>query len=130
VLTTSTAANLAVPAPETIEEFKVQTSLYDASFGRGGGGNVQAITKSGSNNIHGAVYEYLRNEALNANNPFLKTAGVDRPVLNRNVFGGLFGGPIKQDQTFFFVSYQGTREQRSVGQQLVIQHSGITAGLD
>ncbi|MCM3905643.1 MAG: TonB-dependent receptor [Pyrinomonadaceae bacterium] len=102
---------LAVPAPETIQEFKVQTSLYDATFGRSGGGNVQVITKSGTNDFHGAAYEYFRNNALNANNPFLKAAGGNRPELNRNVFGGLLGGSIRRGRTFFFISYQGTRER-------------------
>jgi hypothetical protein len=102
---------LAVPAPETIQEFKVQTSLYDATFGRGAGGSVQAVTRSGTNDFHGALYEYFRNDAFNANNPFLKAAGVERPVLNRNVFGGMLGGPIKNDRLFFFGSYQGTRER-------------------
>ncbi|HXI23734.1 MAG TPA: carboxypeptidase-like regulatory domain-containing protein, partial [Pyrinomonadaceae bacterium] len=105
------AAFWAVPAPETIQEFRVQTSLYDASFGRGGGGNIQAVTRSGSNDFHGAGYEYFRNDALNANNPFLKAAGVKRPTLERNVFGGMFGGPLKKDRSFFFVSYQGARER-------------------
>ena len=100
----------AAPAPETIQEFKVQTSLYDATFGRAGGGNIQAVTKSGGNDFHGSLYEYFRNDALNANNPFLKAAGVKRPVLTRNMFGGLLGGPIKADRLFFFGSYQGTRE--------------------
>jgi hypothetical protein len=103
--------NLAVPAPESIQEFKVQTSLYDATFGRSGGGNIQAVTKSGANDFHGAAYEYFRNDAFNANNPFLKAAGVQRPILKRNVFGGLLGGPIKRDRAFFFISYQGTRER-------------------
>src|SRR5438445_11791448 len=89
--------NLAVPAPESIQEFKVQTSMYDAAFGRSGG-NIQAVTKSGANGLHGAGYEYFRNAALNANNPFLKAAGVKRPVLSRNVFGGLLGGPIKRSK--------------------------------
>lgn len=92
---TNAAALLAVPAPETIQEFKVQTSLYDATFGRSGGGNIQVVTKSGSNGFHGSIYEYFRNDALNANNPFLKGAGVRRPVLQRNVFGVLLGGPFK-----------------------------------
>ena len=101
---------LAIPAPETIQEFKVQTSLYDATFGRSGGGNVQIVTRGGSNDFHGVLYEYFRNDALNANNPFLKGAGVKRPALKRNAFGGTLGGPIKKDKAFFFVSYQGTRE--------------------
>jgi hypothetical protein len=102
---------LAVPAPETIQEFKVQTSLYAATFGRAGGGNVQVVTRSGSNDFHGAAYEYFLNDALNANNPFLKAAGARRPVLKRNIFGGLLGGPIKKNKAFFFISYQTARER-------------------
>jgi hypothetical protein len=104
---------VAVPAPETIEEFKVQTSLYDATYGRSGGANIQLVTKSGGNEIHGDTYEYFRNEALNANNPFLKAAGLARPLLRRNVFGGVFGGPIRKNRAFFFVSYQGSRERNA-----------------
>ena len=107
---TNGAILVAVPAPETIEDVVVQTSLYDATFGRAGGGNIQIITKSGTNAVHGDVYEYFRNDALNANNPFLRTAGVARPMLRRNVFGGTFGGPLQKDKTFFFTSYQGARE--------------------
>ncbi len=108
---TNSAPSLSVPAPESIQEFKVQTSLYDATFGRSGGGNVQAVTKSGTNAFSGSVYEFFRNEKLNANNPFLKAAGVRRPILKRNVFGGVIGGPIVPDKAFFFASYQGTRER-------------------
>lgn len=102
---------VAVPSPESVQEFKVQTSLYDANFGRAGGGNVQIVTRSGSNDFHGAAYEYFRNEALNANNPFLKAANVPRPLLKRQVFGATMGGPIRRDRTFYFLSYQGTRER-------------------
>ena len=107
---TNSAPSLAVPAPETLEEFKVQTSLYDASFGRSGGGNIQVMTRSGSNNFHGEVYEHFRNDDLNANDPFLKASGVGRPALKRNVFGATLGSPVKKDKMFFFLSYQGTRE--------------------
>src|SRR5439155_11579549 len=82
----------------------------DATFGRSGGGNVQAVTKSGSNDFHGAAYEYLRNDSLNANSPVLKAANVKRPVLKRNVFGGTMGGSAVKDKLFFFPSYQGMRE--------------------
>ncbi|HWY68358.1 MAG TPA: TonB-dependent receptor [Terriglobales bacterium] len=99
-----------VPAPETIQEFKVQTSLYDATYGRAGGANIQMLTRSGSKEWHGSAYEYLRNEALNANDSFLKGAGVKRPVLRRNVFGATLGGPAQRDRAFFFISYQGARE--------------------
>lgn len=107
---TNSAPSLAVPAPETLEEFKVQTSLYDATFGRSGGGNIQVITRSGQNNFHGDLYEYFRNDALNANDPFLKASSVGRPKLKRNVFGATLGGPVQKDKMFFFLSYQGTRE--------------------
>lgn len=108
---TNSAPSLSVPAPETIQEFKVQTSLYDATFGRSGGGNIQAVTKGGGNDFHGGGYGFFRNARFNANNPFLTAAGVARPVLTRNVFGGYLGGPIKRDKLFFFGSYQGTRER-------------------
>ena len=110
---TNSAPSLGIPAPESLQEFKVQTSLYDATYGRSGGGNIQAITKSGSNSFHGGLYEFFRNEKLNANNPFLKAAGVARPELKRNVYGGMLGGPIKKDKIFFFGSYQGTKERNA-----------------
>jgi hypothetical protein len=128
-LATNAAATIAVPAPETIHEFKVQTSLYDATFGRGGGGNVQVITKSGSNDFHGTAYEYLSNDALAANNPFLKAAGVRRPALRRNVFGGLLGGPIKKNRSFFFASYQGTRERNGASSNSLSSSVLIAPGL-
>src|SRR5688572_21437966 len=128
-LATNAAALVAVPAPESIQEFKVQTSLYAAAFGRGGGGNVQTLTKSGSNKFHGAAYEYFRHDALNANNPFLKAAGVARPTLRRNVFGGLLGGPIKVDRLFFFSSYQGTREHSGASPNSLTSSVLIAPGL-
>ena len=128
-IATNAAALLAVPAPETIQEFTVQTSLYDASFGRGGGGSVQAITRSGINKFHGVAYEYFRDESLNANNPFLKAAGVKRPTLERNVFGGMLGGPLGTDGTFFFVSYQGTRERNGASPNSLSSSILIAPGL-
>ncbi len=104
---------VAVPAPETIEEFKVQTSLFDARYGRSGGANIQLVTKSGGNSFHGSAYEFFRNEALNANNPFLEASGQSRPLLRRNSFGGGLGGPIRRDRAFFFLAYQGARERNA-----------------
>jgi hypothetical protein len=122
---------VAVPAPETIQEFKVQTSLYDATYGRAGGANIQVLTKSGSNSFHGVAYEYFRNDALNANNPFLKASGVARPVLRRNVFGTALGGPLRKDRAFFFGSYQGARENNGASiinslSSAVLVASGLT----
>ncbi len=102
--------NLAVPASDSLQEFIVQTSLYDASTGRSTGGVVAAVTKSGTNQWHGNIYEFLRNKSLNANNFFLKRQGTDRPDYKRNQFGGTLGGPIVKDKFFVFLSYQGTRE--------------------
>jgi len=103
--------NLPVPATEAIQEFIVQTSLYDASQGRNSGGVIAAVTKSGTNEFHGNVYEFLRNRVLNANDFFLNASGQKRPILTRNQFGFTLGGPVVRDKTFFFVSYQGTRER-------------------
>ena len=99
------------PALESIAELKVQTSLFDATFGRSGGGNVQIVTLSGTNEFRGAIYGYFRGTALTANNPFLKSAGLPRPVLERSVYGGTFGGALRKNRAFFFVSYQGIRER-------------------
>jgi hypothetical protein len=128
-LGTNAAANIAVPAPETIYEFKVQTSQYDATFGRGGGGNIQVVTRSGGNNFHGTAYEYFNNDVLNANNPFLKAAGVDRPILQRNIFGGMIGGPVKENRAFFFGSYQGVRERNGGSQNSLSSNVLIAPGL-
>lgn len=108
---TNATPNVSVPAPDAIQEFIVQTSLYDATQGRNAGGNVAVVTKSGTNNFHGNVYEFLRNDSLNANDYFLKQVGRTRPTYKRNQFGGTLGGPLVKDKTFFFISYQGTRER-------------------
>lgn len=108
---TNSTPNLAVPATDSLQEFIVQTSLYDASNGRNAGGNVEAVTRSGSNDFHGNVYYFVRDKSLNANDFFLNTAGRPRPELNRNQFGGTIGGPIVRDRAFFFFSYQHTRER-------------------
>jgi outer membrane receptor protein involved in Fe transport len=108
---TNSTPNLAVPATDSLQEFIVQTSLYDASNGRNAGGNVEAVTRSGANDFRGNVYYFLRNKALNANDFFLNAAGRPKPVLSRNQYGGTLGGPIVRNRAFFFVSYQGTRER-------------------
>lgn len=107
---TGSLPNLAVPSIDSLEEFIVQTSLYDASQGRNAGGVVAVVTKSGTNRFHGDAYEFVRNTGLDANNFFLNREGVQRPTYNRNQFGGTLGGPIVPDRAWFFISYQGTRE--------------------
>jgi outer membrane receptor protein involved in Fe transport len=107
---TGSMPNLAVPAIDALQEFIVQTSMYDASEGRNAGGVVAAVTKSGTNGFHGGLYEFLRNTDLDANNFFLDAEGARRPTYNRNQFGGTLGGPLMKDRAWFFISYQGTRE--------------------
>lgn len=106
------ATYVPLPNPDVIQEFKVQTSLYDASQGRNGGGNVNAILKSGTKELHGDVYEFFRNDVLNANEYFLNRQGQPRPAVKQNIFGGSLGGPVvKENYGFFFVNYQGTRQR-------------------
>jgi hypothetical protein len=107
---TGATTNLAVPATDAMQEFIVQTSLYDASTGRSTGGVIAAVTKSGTNAFHGNMYEFFRSDSLNANNFFLKKQGTARPDYERNQFGGTIGGPGVKDRLWFFTSYQGTRE--------------------
>jgi len=105
--------NTPLPNPDVVQEFKVQTSLYDATQGRNGGGNINAILKSGTNSYHGDVYEFFRNTVLDANEYFLNQTGSPRPVIQQNIFGGSFGGPVMPGGKlgFFFVNYQGTRQR-------------------
>src|SRR2546426_1876515 len=106
------ATYVPLPNPDVIQEFKVQTSLYDASQGRNGGGNVNAILKSGTREFHGDAYEYFRNDILNANEFFLNRDGLARPSVKQNIFGGSLGGPVgKEKFGYFFVNYQGTRQR-------------------
>jgi hypothetical protein len=108
------SGGIPIPNPDSIQEFKVQTGLYDAGYGRYGGANVSVITKTGSNAFQGTVFEFLRNEVLNANDFFLNQTGHPRPVLKQNQFGFALGGPIKKDKLFFFGSYQGTYQVNGI----------------
>ncbi|WP_263366659.1 TonB-dependent receptor [Edaphobacter bradus] len=101
----------AIPAPDTIEQFKVQTSGFDAGYGRGAGANVDVISKAGGNRWHGSAWEYLRNDVLNANDFFAKQNGQPRPVLKQNQFGFTIGGPIRRDKLFFFAAYQSSTQR-------------------
>jgi hypothetical protein len=98
------------PSPDSIEEFRVMTSTFDAEFGRNSGSVVNVVTKSGGNAVHGNVYEFLRNQHLNARNFFEGP----RPDFKQNQFGGTLGGPLKRDQTFYFLSYEGRRIHQGI----------------
>jgi len=97
------------PVIDAIEEFRVDTNSYSAEFGRSNGGVIMVNHKAGSNEFHGSVFEFLRNEAFNARNLFA-TRG-PRPRFRRNQYGFVFGGPLQRNRTFFFADYQGTRLQ-------------------
>jgi len=99
-----------LPNPDAIQEFKIQTNSYNAEYGRYASGVVNVITKSGTNQFHGSVFEYVRNTVFNANDWGSTLA---RAPFHRNQFGGTIGGPIKQDKAFFFFSYSGLRQATS-----------------
>jgi len=129
---------VALPSIDAIQEFKVQSSDYSAEFGRSGGAQVNVILKSGSNEFHGGLFEFLRNRNMDAKNyfdlPYCAAQSLPGtcgpiPALDRDQFGAIFGGPIRKDKTFFFVSYEGlhlrqaTTRGATVPSQL--EHQGI-----
>ncbi len=97
------------PSPDALAEFKLQTSTYSAEFGSSLGGVVNLQLKSGTNDYHGSVFEFLRNDQFDANNFFNNRAERAKPDLSQHQFGATFGGPIIKDKTFFFTDYQGLR---------------------
>src|SRR5688572_16232800 len=99
------------PNVEAIKEFKVQTNLYSADQGRNPGGQINVVTKSGGNTLHGVAYEFLRNAKFDANNFFANRAGQAKPPFEQNQFGGAIGGPIIRNKTFFFADYDGFRQE-------------------
>ena len=126
---TNSTPNLAVPASDTLQEFIVQTSLYDASSGRNAGGNIEAVTRSGSNDFRGGAYYFLRPRSLAANEPFIKGRGLRKPEFSRHQFGGLLGGPIIKDRVFFFGSYQHSREKNGYSLLNSLTSPIVPAGL-
>ena len=109
---------LFTPSVDALEEFKVKSSNFSAEFGHAAGGVVSATIKAGTNLYHGALFEFLRNDKLDANNFFSNAAGVKKPPFRQNQFGFALGGPVNlpklykgRDRTFFFVDYQGTRQR-------------------
>jgi len=99
-----------LPNPDAIQEYRVETNNYDAEYGKMSSGVITVLTRSGTNNFHGSLFEYWRDNALNANN---WNSTLATPPLRRNQFGGSIGGPIIKDKTFFFASYQGLRQLSS-----------------
>src|SRR6266852_6247204 len=102
-----------IPNANAIEEFKVSTSLYDATQGRNGGGNIDAVLKTGANKYHFDAWEFFRNTSLDANDFFLNEAGKPRPRIQQNIFGADGGGPVgrKAQLGYFYLNYQGSRQR-------------------
>jgi len=103
------AGTAILPNLDSIAEFRIITSNFDAEYGEFSGGQINVITKSGTNRFHGNAFDFLRNTALDAGNYF-----TGRGAFNQNQFGGTFGGPVRQDKVFFFVDYQGTRQTQGI----------------
>src|SRR4051794_13817316 len=114
-----------VPSVDAVQEFKVKTSTFSAEFGHAAGAVVNATIKSGTNGFHGTLFEFLRNNALDANNFFTNAAGLPRAPFHQNQFGFALGGPVwvpkvynGRNRTFFFADYQGTRQSTSAGSNI------------
>ena len=115
-----------VPTLDSIEEFRLLTNSFNAEYGRFSGAIVNVVTKSGTNQIHGSAYEFLRNEKLDTRNYF----DLERGAFKRNQFGGTIGAPVVKDKLFFFGDYQGTREVRGVSSGLINVPSLLERGGD
>jgi len=109
-ITQNTSLNL--PSPDALQEFQILTSSPSSEYGRNSGGVFVAVTRSGTNQFHGALYDYLRNTALNARNFFTRPPQ-EKPALKQNQFGATISGPIVRNKLFFFAGYQGTRIRES-----------------
>ena len=104
-------SGIGIPSPDALAEFKIQTTLYDAGYGRNPGASVNVVTKSGTNAWHGTGFEFFRNTALNANDFFANRSDLGKLPLNQNQFGGVIGGPVIKDKLFIFGSYQRTDQK-------------------
>ena len=109
--------SIPIPSPDSLQEFNVVTSMYDASIGRNPGASVNLVSKTGTNSWHGDVFEFFRNDVLDANTFFANLARHPRGELKQNQYGGTLGGPIRKDKLFFFFSYEGTRQINGVATQ-------------
>jgi len=107
-----------------VKEYRIITSDFSAEYGLAMGSQVVVVSKGGTNQFHGDVFEYLRNSAFDARNFFLTTAGQPIPLFQKNQYGASFGGPIRKDKTFFFATYEGLKLNQSVAQNLVVPAAG------
>jgi hypothetical protein len=120
---------LVQPSIEALQEFKIQTNAYSAEFGRSSGAVVNATIKSGTNTLRGSVYEFLRNDRLDANNFFSNALGAPKPQRERNQFGVAAGGPLIRNRTFWFADYEGLRDLEGVPRVRQVPTPAEKAGL-
>ncbi|MBN9661979.1 MAG: carboxypeptidase regulatory-like domain-containing protein [Acidobacteria bacterium] len=114
---------------DSVQEFRTITTNAGAEFGRTSGAQVSLLTRSGSNDMHGALYYFLRNTATSANSFFNNSAGVPREKLNRNLFGGRIGGPIQKNRLFYFLNYEGRRDSSEINAVRVVPNADFRNGL-
>lgn len=120
---------------DSVQEFRVTTASYNADQGRSSGAQVSLVTKSGTNDFHGSLYEYHRNTLTSANDYFVKSAELQSgepnvaPKLIRNVFGATLGGPIKKDRLFFFLNYEGYRQAEEASEQRIVPSDTLRQGI-
>ncbi len=118
-----------VPNPDALQEFRILTNAYSAEYGRGGGAQVNIVTRAGTNNLHGSAYHFLRNDIFDARNFF----STDVPKLRQNQFGGTLGGPVIRNKTFFFGSVEAFRRRQGITNSAVVptaaQRRGDFTGL-
>jgi len=112
---------------DALQEFRIQTSSFAPEFGRTPGGQISLVTRSGTNSFHGTVFEYFRDSALEARDWFVNLNGLPKPEARLHDFGGVLGGPIVKDRTFFFVSYEGLRLRQPSTQQSVVPDAASRA---
>jgi carboxypeptidase family protein len=116
------------PSVDALDEFKLQTSTYAAEFGRSLGGVVNLQVKSGSNQLRGGAFGFLRDDALDANNFFNNRAGIAKAPFRQRQFGATLGGPLRKDRTFFFADYQGTRIEQGVNRVSTVPSAAMRKG--
>jgi hypothetical protein len=117
-----------VPTQDAVAELRVQTNNLSAEYGRYTGGVVILVSRSGSNRLHGSVYEFLRNRALNAGTFFANATGAGKPAFTQNQFGASLGGPLRKNRTFFFASYEGYRQRQAALFLLTVPTPEMRAG--
>jgi Carboxypeptidase regulatory-like domain/TonB dependent receptor-like, beta-barrel len=105
---------------DALQEFRVQTSSFAPEFGRTPGGQISIVTRSGTNTFHGSLFEYFRHDALDAKDWFVNANGLDKPEQRQSDFGGVIGGPLRADRTFFFFSYEGLRLRQPASLQTAV----------